>query len=592
MWRSELTVVTNAANSISDDPEPRGRCIKSAAVIAIAAALFYLNSFEGAFVYDEDYLITNNYAIRHLWPPWRALFNSANANRPLIGLSNALNYAVSGLHPWSYHALNLIIHTLAALALFGVVRRTLLTDRLRDRFGKHSITLATIVALIWAVHPLQTESVTYVVQRCESLMGMFYLLTLYCFIRSLDGKGLWSVAAVAACIAGMLSKEVMVTAPALVLLYDYVFVPGSLKQKVAKRWRLYAGLIASLIILGVILEAAPASRSAGLGLKAISPLRYLTSEFGVIFYYLRLSVWPTGLCLDYLDWPKATTAVQIVGYGAVLVGLGAVTIWAVARRMAAGFAGAWFFLILSVTSSIVPIQDLVSEHRMYLPLASLIAFAVLGGYRIGIRLTRRLSPGIVLDAGQARRMALVAVAIVVGLLGLMTVRRNIDYKSWTVMWIDAVTKRPGNPRAHTNLGWGLMGQNRVEEAIGQFTEALRLDPNSEPAHCDMGSALLMQGKLDEGKLHLIRAIQIFPDDQNAHFNLGGILATQHDLDGAIQELAEAVRINPDFAEAHMELGYAMEMKGMTAEAKNQYLAAIQLRPDWSEKVRTHIAAIP
>ena len=145
----------------------------AALLIVCVGTLFYLDSFQGAFIYDERNFITNNPAIRRVWPPWQVLLAPINVNRPLIGLSNAINYAISGLDPWSYHALNLIIHLLAALALFGVVRRTLGAEALARRFGKSSTALALAVALIWMVHPLQTQSVTYVIQRCESLMGMF-----------------------------------------------------------------------------------------------------------------------------------------------------------------------------------------------------------------------------------------------------------------------------------------------------------------------------------------------------------------------------------------------------------------------------------
>src|SRR5262249_26552673 len=150
-----------------------------------------------------------------------------NASRPLVSLTLAINYAISGYEVWSYHLVNLLIHVGAGLTLFGIVRRTLQSDRLRVRFGARSTELALAVALVWTVHPLQTQSVTYIIQRGESLMGLFYLLTLYSAVRSLDSRSerLWWAAAIVACAAGMLSKQVMLTAPLMVLLYDFVFAP-------------------------------------------------------------------------------------------------------------------------------------------------------------------------------------------------------------------------------------------------------------------------------------------------------------------------------------------------------------------------------
>src|SRR5262249_45547999 len=171
------------AGAITDGSAPQRLRQKAAILIVCAGGLSYLNGFQGEFVFDDRDLIVNNPFIRHLWPPWPALFAPINVGRPLVSLSTALNYAVSGLEPWSYHALNLIIHVLAALALFVIVDRTLRTDKLSTRFGADSTMLALVAALIWTVHPLQTQSVTYIIQRGESLMGLFYLAALYCSIR-------------------------------------------------------------------------------------------------------------------------------------------------------------------------------------------------------------------------------------------------------------------------------------------------------------------------------------------------------------------------------------------------------------------------
>ena len=146
-------------------------------LIPAATLLAYANSFSGPFIFDDSTWIELNPHIRHLWPLWD-LFGATGTGRPVVCLTLALNYAVSGLAPWSYHVANLAIHASAALVLFGIVRRTLQGLRLRDRFGTHANGLAAAVAVCWAVHPLQTESVTYVIQRAESLMGLFLLLTL------------------------------------------------------------------------------------------------------------------------------------------------------------------------------------------------------------------------------------------------------------------------------------------------------------------------------------------------------------------------------------------------------------------------------
>src|SRR5262252_678847 len=199
------------------DTNPRWPLWACSLTLIAIGVLAYTNSFHGVFIFD-DLDIPKNLSIRTLLPPWDALFGIANVSRPLIGLSLAINYAISGLEVWSYHLLNLLIHLAAALTLFGIVRRTLIGPRLAERFGRHATTLSLAIAMIWLVHPLQTESVTYIIQRGESLMGMLYLLTLYCVIRGADSdrSRLWYAAAVAACAGGMLSKQVMATAPIVV----------------------------------------------------------------------------------------------------------------------------------------------------------------------------------------------------------------------------------------------------------------------------------------------------------------------------------------------------------------------------------------
>ena len=276
--------------------------------IVLAALVAYYNSFSGPFIYDDVVSITENPTIRHLWPVGRVLSPPAHlpvTGRPLLNLSLALNYALSGNAVWSYHALNLLIHILAGLTLFGLVRRTLLRQGnggqalqqpvLSKQFGEASMPLAFAVALLWVVHPLQTECVTYVTQRAESLMGLLYLLTLYCFVRGAESartlnaerrtpnaespttnyelptterrrlsdysSSLWMLASVGACLLGMASKEVMVSAPLMVLLYDRTFVAGSFRAAWQNHWRLYLGLAVSWLLLGFLVASTGGNRN-------------------------------------------------------------------------------------------------------------------------------------------------------------------------------------------------------------------------------------------------------------------------------------------------------------------------------------------
>src|SRR5262249_12168613 len=356
--------------------------------------LAYANSFSGPLIFDDVPWIGTNPHIRHLWPLRNILLAPPGApgtGRPVICLTLVLNYAVSGLHPWSYHVANLVIHASAALVLFGIVRRTLQGPRLRERFGTRANGLAAAVAVCWAVHPLQTESVTYIIQRMEFLMGLFLLLTLYCVIRGHDSprRSEWYATAVVCCALGMGSKEGMVIAPIIVLLYDRIFLADSWTELWKKRSMLYAGLAATWLILISLVIVNNARGAELLGSPAVSWWPYAKNQFGAIAHYLRLTFWPDKLCLDYgwqvPPWPGSWKAMGVV----LVFGLAAATGWALANVPPVGFLGAWFFLTLAPTSSVVPIQDMVAERRMYLPLAAVVTLTVIAAWNGLSILSRR-----------------------------------------------------------------------------------------------------------------------------------------------------------------------------------------------------------
>ena len=255
-------------------------------VLLVAGVYAFYNSFQGPFVLDDLHSILFNQQIRSLWPPWNALSppkNCAVAGRPVVNLSLAVNYALGELSVSGYHVFNLVFHMLGALVLFGVVRRTLSRAEMPENFRRRPVGLALAVALIWMVHPLQTESVTYTIQRTELMMGLFFLLTLYCFIRSLYATHVraWQVAAVIACALGMGSKEVMVSCPLVVLLYDRVFVSSSFREILRRRGTFYAGLAATWLILVALVTGGPRTRAVGLGFEKLTPWDYARTQLGV-----------------------------------------------------------------------------------------------------------------------------------------------------------------------------------------------------------------------------------------------------------------------------------------------------------------------
>ena len=440
-----------------------------AVAIALAGVVAYWNSLDGQFMFDDQGWIVDNPSIRHLWPPSEWLFPVDSAHvggRPAVSLTLALNYAIGGLDVRGYHAVNLAIHIFTALVLFGVARRTLLLSRpfVDGVAGTHSMPsadlrlptlLAFAIALIWVVHPLNTEAVSYVIQRAELLVSLFYLLTLYAVIRGAtasDGSPepsrqrssrRWYFAAVVFCFLGMATKEVMVTAPILILLYDAIFLAGSLRRALAARWRLYLAMDASWGVLAWTLAATSFhAESTGLGVASFTPLSYLCTEPGVILGYLKLAVWPNSLCFAY-GLPPASWPQEIVLPGMTIVALLALVVWGLFKRPALGFLGAAFFLVLAPTSSFVPILDAAFEHRMYLALAPIVALAVVACFWLWRR-------HVVRSRSEASRTwwalwtLAPALAGIVVVLAAVTITRNRDYVTEVAIWRDTVIKRPGS----------------------------------------------------------------------------------------------------------------------------------------------------
>ncbi|MBT3295585.1 MAG: tetratricopeptide repeat protein [Verrucomicrobia bacterium] len=586
-------------------------------LLILAGVLAYWNSFDGVFVYDDLASIRDNPHIRLLWPLSESmslpLWSSALTvdGRPLLSLSFSLNHWLFGPEPWGYHLVNLLIHIGAGLLLFGVVRRTLALPRLRERCPGNPTWLSLAVALIWLVHPLQTESVTYIVQRAESLMGMLFLLTMYCSIRGFtsDKGGRWHVAAVLACAIGMGVKQTMFSAPLLVILYDYIFTGGlepgglalpakagqaaSLPRSAGRglqgplsvararlpsvasearrmgraRGRFYAALCSTwLIVFGIIGLTWQESTS---DFVNISPLRYLLTQPLVLLHYLRLAVWPSPLVLTY-GWGMEDQWYRIVFPALAILGLLAVMCRGIRRRKWYGFVLAWFFLILAPTSSVAPTRQAIFEHRMYLSLAAVVTLAVMLG-DVAIRKLVKI-PKQRVALGACLTMAVMIV------LGVLTHGRNRTYHSEIGIWQDNVTYRPGSHVAHNNLGNALLASGRSREALEHCREALRISPDYAEAHYNLGIALNALGRPQEAIVHYQQALRIQPNYAEAHSNLSHALQVMGRSREAAEHSREALRIKPGLGEAHLNLGNALLAMGQPLEAIRHYREALRLNP--------------
>jgi protein O-mannosyl-transferase len=557
------TKATRGTSEALPEPAPGWLVWACCLVISLAAVAAYSTSFSVPLLFDDDTSIASNATIRRLatavWPP----AGTTVSGRPVLNLSFAINYAISGTDVWSYHALNLAIHVLAGLVLFGIVRRTLV-----PRFGRKSTVFGFAVALLWTLHPVLTESVTYIVQRAESLMGLFYLVTLYCYIRGVAAKGavrnIWFAAAIAACAFGMGTKEVMATAPLLVLLYDRTFLARSFRGAVRARGWVYAGLAVTWVpLFFLVLSEHGRGGSAGFG-SGIPWWRYSLEQMPAVVRYVRLSLLPYPLVFDYGS-AIALHPPAVIASGLALAALLATSLWALVKRPVIGFLLASFLVLLAPSSSIVPVAtEAMAEHRMYLPLIPIVVLVVAAIYR------------------WTGRLAVYVWVAAAAILGVATQERNRDYRSEEAIWRDTVVHRPENERAQDNLGVVLSRlPGRSDEAIEHYQEALRLKPDFLEAHYNLAYALLSKpGRLDEAIAHYEEALRLNPNLPEVHFNLARALEeVPGRANDSVSHYEAAIRLRPDYAEAHYNLGYLLRtIPGRSQEAMTQLEEFVRLRP--------------
>ena len=552
--------------------------IAVAAVLVVAVAT-YVNGLSIPFVWDDDPAIVTNQSIRgslaeSLVPP----LETPVAGRPIVNASLAVNYGIHALDPTGYHIVNLAVLAASALLLFGIVRRTLSSRKVfRDAMFADGVAL--VAALTWMVHPLLSETVDYVTQRSESMMGLFFLLTLYAAIRAREPRRSrrWELASIASCALGMATKESMVTAPIAVVLYDLVFEFDSPRDAIASRRFLYAGLAATWLELGAIMWRWPRSTVGG---SAVGPWIYLLNQAQMIARYLALSVWPQSLVVDY-GLPRMLAIRDVVGEVALIVALAAATAIALRRWPAAGFLGVMFFVTLAPTSSLVPITSEVgAERRMYLPLAALVVLVVTVAGVLVDRTRRRSN-------GRARTLVAAALALSVAVMAALAVRtvyRNRDYATPTALWESVVAQRP-HGRARFALANQLMEAGRHADAIAQLRAAV---PDFPDARAGLGTELLVAGELSEGVAVLEAFVQANPSAPNraparpliatGYRGLAERSLQQQQFVQAAEQARKSIQLNAESADAHNILGAALASQGQFDQAAAEFQTALRIDP--------------
>ncbi len=506
------------------------------------------------------------------------------SGRPLVNMSLAMNYHWGHLDPQGYHVFNLIVHFLSSLMLWAIVRRTLELEYFGGRFNAVSNPIAFLAALLWAVHPLQTETVVYITQRTELLVGFFYLATLYgslCFwdARSPGSRVGWLAVSTLACWAGMACKEVMVSAPLVVLVFERTFMAGTFRQAMRKSWPLYVGLFLGWAVLWALNADQPRADSAGFQL-GVPAYAWWFTQAKVLWMYLRLSIWPWPLSihyeLPYLDsvaaaWPWLTLTAGLVIAVLLLA-------W---RRFALGFAGFWVLAILLPTLVVPIVTEVAAERRMYLPTAALVTVFVAAGYALCQRAVPTLTSATGRPSVHRRLIAIYSASMILlaAALSVVSAHRTRAFRDPVLLWQDAVATQPNDFVAYNNLSGALNDAGRWKEARIQAEEAMRLKPGDAKIHYNLAMACAKSGDPEDAIAHYQEALKLRPNYAEASNNLGNVFLNAGQPAAAIPHYQRALEMNPELANAEANWGAALIRLGRSQEAIGHYERALRLQPD-------------
>ncbi len=561
-------------------------CIREILVIfflAVLVCLIYSNTLGTPFIFDDKFRIQDNTHIRltqlTLGGIAEAGFESGDNRRPIPYITFALNYYFHQYDVWGYHLVNIVIHIITGIFLYLLIKSTLGLPTLRSKYETYKW-LPFLATLIWIVHPLHTQSVTYIVQRMNTMAAMFYVLSLYLYIRARIAERKskkWTLfsGCVLSGVLALGSKQSAATLPLFIVLYEWYFFQDLSKDWLRRHLKYFfaiavlIGLIAAIYLGANFWEKLLSIRD--FASKEFTFTERVLTQFRVVIYYISLLIipHPSRLNLDY-DFPLShslidpiTTLFSMVAI-AGLIGLG---IYLAKKERLLSFCILWFFGNLAIESSVIPL-GIIFEHRTYLPSMLVSLMVVSLGYRY-------------IKPQWAKVAALCAVLVVIMVFSVWTYERNSIWSDEVTFWRDCVAKSPKKPRPRGNLALALEKKGNFEEAISHYYESLRMKPVPWEAHYNLARILVLQGRIDEGIRHYNEALGINPGFADAHYNLGEALMLQERFEEAIRHYHKALEIEPDFAKAHNNLGIALEKQGRLKEAADHYSEALRIKPNFA-----------
>ncbi len=549
-------------------------------LILLVGVLSYSNTFHGPFVFDDAQNIVE-YETIHLDSLSPAkLAQLKFGGRPVARLSFALNYYLGELDPFGYHLLNLLIHLLTAVLVYLFLKLTLNLPSLQERYGKQAREIALLTALLFVVHPIQTQAVTYIVQRMASLAALFFLLALYCYAKARLAEGKLKAAYFAgtalATLLALGSKENAITLPLFILLYDYYFRQG-LKLDPAKKKKIYLalglGLLVSLLAGIYYLGFDFASwLSKEYQRFPFTPGQRMLTQLRVVIFYLSLLIvpLPSRLNLDHqfpLSYSLLNPPTTLLCLILVLALIG-ISIYLAKKRPLISFFIIWFWGNLLLESSVLPL-DMVFEHRLYLPSVGFFVLVTLALLKLFSLVAKRYR----------LKTKLVAMGLLITILGWGTYQRNMVWSSEISLWSDVAKKSPNKARAHNNLGSVYSQEGQYGLAIKALKRALEIKPKFAQAFYNMGLAYNKKGDYRPAVNHLQQALKIKPKAARIYHALGDVFYAQKNWNQAVQLYQQALSVDAGYTPVYYNLGTAYRKMGNPDNSLQVYKKLKKIKPN-------------
>ncbi|MDY6951495.1 MAG: tetratricopeptide repeat protein [Thermodesulfobacteriota bacterium] len=564
-------------------------------VLSLCCIVIYGNTLDAPFVFDDIAHISRNPHIRlthlDLGKLRDAALNSPLSSRPVANASLALNYYCGKYNPRGYHIFNVAVHlingVLVYLLAFIIFKQLsgMGAQETTRRPGSAiasphdlSITLMSLfAALIFLAHPLQAQSITYIIQRMNSMAAMFYLLSLLLYIHGRLTRVRWKkwsffFVCLLSWSLALGSKQIAATLPFIIILYEWYFFQD-LSMPWLRRNLMYLLLpfAVFLLVALIFLGSHPLERiTAVYAFRDFTLVERLWTQFRVVVFYMSLMVFPHPSRLNLLHHfvtshsllQPITTVIAFVLVGSLVSS----AFWLARRKRLVSFSILWFFGNLVIESSVIG-AEMLWEYRVYLPM---VGFALVLSYSLFYALSRK------------RLWAVMTASVLILSLATVTYLRNRIWQDDMTLWADVLSKNPQSARAHLNLGAALVSQGKVDDAIGHYRKALKIKPYYVRTHNNLAIALREKGNLQEAISHYRTALRIRPKYVDARNNLALALKDQGKLDEAIAHYGRALEIEPYSAEVHNNLGIALREKGNLDEAVSHYRRALELDPDLAD----------